>query len=89
MSALGERDDDEFYDFSDQIFKDFGEPVKEKKSEINNEHSVLTQETEVHTSYILVNALLSLLIQKGIIKQSEVNQIVEELHAQYMRKKRG
>jgi hypothetical protein len=44
-------------------------------------------DTEVQTSYLLVNALLTLLQQKGIIQPHEVQPIISELHKQYMAKK--
>lgn len=74
--------DDDFFDFSEQIF---GEPVKEKREET----PALNSSNEIKTSYILVNALLSLLIQKGIIHHHEVNSLVAELYDEYVKKKRG
>lgn len=83
MSALGERDD-ELFDFSEQIL---GEPVKEIKP--SPEKVVLNKDSEVMTSYLLVNALLNLLIRKGVIYPHEVNALVAELHVDYLKKKRG
>lgn len=90
MLEIGERDDD-FFDFTEQIL---GEPTKEthKEEEIKMESVEkveLNFNTEIQTSYLLVNALLNLLIRKGVIHHHEVNALVAELHADYMKKKRG
>lgn len=84
MLASGERDDDDLFGFSKQIF---GESAEDLKAEAKKPG--LTTATEVQTSYILVNALLSLLIRKGVIYSHEVNALVAELHADYIKKKRG
>jgi hypothetical protein len=48
----------------------------------NNEIS----KDEVRTSYLLVNVLLTLLIEKGYIQQQEVDVLLEEMYAEYKRK---
>jgi|GEM_PF-3845807 len=84
MVVLGERDDD-FFDFRDQVF---GESARDSIPFSPQEEAVLNRDSEIHTSYILVNALLNLLIRKGIIYPHEVKALVAELHAEYI-KKRG
>jgi hypothetical protein len=86
---MAERDED-FFDFSEQIL---GEPAKElvlPSGEISEDHlKPNPYQSEVQTSYLLVNALLNLLVRKGIIFQHEVQSIVAELHIDYMKRKRG
>jgi hypothetical protein len=81
MSA-NEKDDD-LFNFSDQII---GESAKEPP-EIIHAPKILTQETEIQTSYLLVNALMTLLVRKELIQPSEVQSLVAELHVEYMKKK--
>lgn len=83
MSAIGERDDD-FFDFSDQIISDL---QPQQVSEEVKSSSFKNHNNEVQTSYVLVNALMSLLIQKGVIYPHEVQSLVSELHAEYIKKK--
>lgn len=89
MSALGERDDD-IFDFTNQVF---GEIAKESEQNHEGEQSsqqpVLNRDSEVHTSYLLVNALMTLLLRKGMIYPHEINALVAELHVEYIKKKRG
>ena len=88
MIASGGRDD-EFFDFSDQILGEQGkeEATNEAQSESPKIPAAMNYQGEVHTSYLLVNALLNLLIRKGIIYPHEVNTLVGELHEEYMKKK--
>lgn len=86
MTGLGNRDDDELFNFSDQIFGNLSNTTSPKK---HDRTLMPSNENEIHTSYILVNALLNLLIQKGVIHRHEVNGIVAELHELYLKKKRG
>jgi hypothetical protein len=91
--------EDEIFDFSEQIFGD--EPTKAQRSDVlsdptpfKNEdkpskESPISYDTEVQTSYLLVNALLNLLIRKQVIYPHEVQALVEELHADYVKKKKG
>jgi hypothetical protein len=83
MSALGEGMDD-LFDFSEQVL---GEPAKDTQSD--KLKPVLTNESEVLTSYLLVNALMNLLIRKHIIQSHEVQVLIAELHVEYMKLKRG
>jgi hypothetical protein len=87
MLAFGERDDD-LFDFTEQVFGQPAEEVKEERRP-QQEKAVLTTQSEIHTSYILVNALLNLLVRKGIIYPHEVQSIVAELYEEYIKKKRG
>ncbi|SFJ63475.1 hypothetical protein SAMN02799624_05283 [Paenibacillus sp. UNC496MF] len=48
-----------------------------------NEQKGLTMEDELRTSYLLVNVLLGLLVQKGVITQAEVDTLLAELYAEY------
>ena len=48
----------------------------------------VSRDQEITTSYLLVNTLLNLLIKKEIIKHSEVNEILSELHQNYIQSKR-
>jgi hypothetical protein len=41
---------------------------------------------QLRTSYLLVNVLLTLLIDKGYIQQQEVDNLLHELYAEYKRK---
>lgn len=77
---------DDFFDFSEQIFGESKPNLNEQKDKTVTE---LTLENEVHTSYVLVNALLNLLIQKGYIHSYEVSEIVAELHQQFIKRKKG
>lgn len=94
MTTLGDRDD-EFFDFSNEIF---GESNLESDSEVYTENelskvnqppSILNNDSEVHTSYLLVNTLLNLLVKKGIIRQDEIQVTLAELHKEYIKKKKG
>ncbi len=79
-----ERDED-FFDFTEQIFD---EPsIPNQKDDTQTPNVPLTLENEVHTSYLLVNALLNLLLNKGVIFPHEVKFLVEELHQEYLKKK--
>lgn len=60
-----------------------------EKPEKLKQVSVITEQDEVTTSYLLVNTLLSLLIQKNIINEQEVNSLLKELHSQYRQTKKG
>ncbi|MBU5262052.1 hypothetical protein [Bacillus atrophaeus] len=84
--AIAEGRDDDRFDFSDLIL---GERKMHNSSQIKHEASKveLSSEAEVQTSYLLVNALLNLLIKKGIIHSYEVQDIVSELHRDYLKKK--
>lgn len=86
MVASGGRDD-EFFDFSDQILGEQGKESEATQPESPKTPAAMNYQGEVHTSYLLVNALLNLLIRKGIIYPHEVNTLVGELHEEYMKKK--
>jgi hypothetical protein len=47
----------------------------------------LTQGDMVTTSYFMVNALFNLLVQKGYIKEAEVNRLIEELYGEFKQKR--
>ncbi|MCD7911030.1 hypothetical protein KC480_05760 [Bacillus velezensis] len=85
MTVAEGRDDDQF-DFSDFILanKQF---MNSSRTQSDTSKTELNFESEVQTSYLLVNALLNLLIKKGIINSHEVQNIVLELHGDYLRKK--
>jgi hypothetical protein len=68
--------------FDDMIPK--REPSKKNDSKSPDE---FTQQ-EIRTAYLLSNALLQLLLDKGIIQQSEVDQLIEEMYEEY-KKLRG
>lgn len=87
MSAIGERDDD-FFDFSDQIISDFA-PLPEVPKQEETKNAFSMNSNEVQTSYFLVNALMSLLISKGIIRPDEIQSIVSDLYVDYIKKKKG
>lgn len=42
---------------------------------------------EVKTSYLLVNALMTVLVKKGLINEEEVNDVLTEMYIEYKRKK--
>ena len=66
-------------------------PVDDNMELSPEEHALMAEisrEEEITTSYLLVNTLLNLLISKGIIQQSEVNELLSELHKNYIQKKR-
>lgn len=81
-----ERDD--FFDFSKEVFPSQEAPSDEKSVNSTPQGELLTQESEIRTAYLLVNALLNLLIRKSIIYPHEVNALVAELHADYMLKRK-
>jgi len=56
--------------------------VKEEKKPVD-----FTQDDLIRTSYLLVNVLLELLLQKGIIQQAEVDKLLEEVYVEYKRKR--
>jgi hypothetical protein len=88
MNEMVAERDDEFFDFSEQVLGDFTkEPMNTNPTDGPQPFNT-DNKTEVHTSYILVNALLTLLVRKGVIYSHEVNALVAELHSEYM-KKRG
>lgn len=83
--SINEKDDD-FFDFSEQIL---GEPTEDQKKQKSlSTKNTTNLQTEIQTSYLLVNALLNLLIRKGIIYPHEVQVLISELHQDYT-KKRG
>lgn len=90
--SISERDEDDF-DFSEMMFD---EPAKKSDpmsdpTPNNEEKSIpkgeLTYDKEVQTSYLLVNAMLTLLVRKQIIYPHEVQALVSELHVEYVKKK--
>ncbi|WAT23494.1 hypothetical protein O0R52_22190 (plasmid) [Bacillus halotolerans] len=84
--AVAEGRDDDRFDFSDLVF---GERNTHNAHQIKRDTAKVesSSEAEVQTSYLLVNALLNLLIKKGIIHSHEVQNIVSELHSDYLKKK--
>jgi hypothetical protein len=66
------------------LFNDMIPKPKEKSKEVPSSSSF---EDEIRTSYLLVNVLLSLLIDKGIIQQGEVDELLGELYEEYKRKR--
>jgi hypothetical protein len=83
------RSEDAF-DFSDQMFTpvEESEPAKDNIAEPAPEPKDRL-ETEVRTSYLLVNVLLNLLVRKRIIHQHEVQSLLGELHKDYMEQRKG
>ncbi|MGV7000239.1 hypothetical protein ACWA2C_16260 [Priestia megaterium] len=85
MPALGDRDDD-FFDFREQV--NLNPDPQPQQPFLDFEQSATNDSaSEVQTSYVLVNALLKLLVQKEIITTHEIQPLVAELHAEYMKKK--
>lgn len=83
--AIAEGSDDRF-DFSEFIVG--GEkPHTSSQTTPDTSKVSLNAENEVKTSYLLVNALLRILITKGIIRFSEVNDLVKEMHNDYLKMK--
>lgn len=84
--AVAEGRDDDRFDFSDLVF---GERNTHNANQIKHAAPKveLSSDAEVQTSYLLVNALLNLLIKKGLIHSHEVQNIVSELHSEYLKKK--
>ncbi len=78
--------DDELFDFSDQILGESSQTTTHQDIQ-QSDQIKLTYQNEVHTSYLLVNALFNLLLRKGVIFPHEVNPLVEELHTEYMKRK--
>lgn len=73
-------EDEQAFDFLEEfIFEDKETPFEEEN---------ITLEDQVQTSYLLVNTLLHLLIQKKIIQAHEVHNLLRELH-QELRNRRG
>lgn len=85
MPALGDRDDD-FFDFRDQVNLN-PEPQPQQPFSSFEQDPANGSVNEVETSYVLVNALLKLLVQKEIITTHEIQPLIAELHAEYMKKK--
>lgn len=84
------------FDFSEMIFGEPKQlPVQEEvvnPTPTNKETPATSStpniyDTEVQTSYLLVNALLNLLVRKGYIYPHEVQALVAELHVDYMKKR--
>lgn len=77
--------DEELYDFSDQVFP--GNQANRNKETTDNifedDSNPLSMKDQIETSYVLVNMLVNLLIAKGVIKQQEVNSLVSELSKEY------
>lgn len=85
LVAIAEGSDDRF-DFSEFIVG--GEkPHTNSQTPPDTSNVSLSIENEVKTSYLLVNALLKILITKGIIHSGEVNDLVKELHNDYLKMK--
>ncbi|MGG1453466.1 hypothetical protein ABE325_21390 [Bacillus licheniformis] len=83
--AIAEGSDDRF-DFSEFIVGG-GKPHTNSQTPPDTSKVSLSIENEVKTSYLLVNALLKILITKGIIHSGEVNDLVKELHNDYLKMK--
>lgn len=85
----------ELFDFGldDLLGKSNDKPKQdtEKKEQPSaaSEGSLLNSGNEAITSYLLVNALLNLLLAKGIIYQHEVNALIAELYVEYRKHKRS
>jgi hypothetical protein len=80
----GKRDED--FDFTDLVLPGSSEVPNQDDSQAA---FTISQEDEVTTSYLLVNTLLNLLLQKGIVKQHEVNSLLSELHVEYKKGRRS
>ncbi|GIN55019.1 MULTISPECIES: hypothetical protein [Bacillus subtilis group] len=83
--AIAEGSDDRF-DFSEFIVGG-GKPHTNSQTPPDTSKVSLSIENEVKTSYLLVNALLKILITKGMIHSGEVNDLVKELHNDYLKMK--
>jgi hypothetical protein len=81
---MGVHEQDSLDLFDDMI------PKKSKKAETKSSSHIADdgREEEIRTSYLLVNVLLTLLIDKGIIHQGEVDELLEELFDEYKKKRR-
>jgi hypothetical protein len=82
---MSKRDEQDF-DFLDQVLPS---QAIENKNETPFHDDAVSFNDQVRTSYLLVNALLNLLIQKGIIYPHEVNTLINELHQQLKLKRRS
>lgn len=80
-SALGDHEDD--FDFTEFTGHEPSQPKPAEASQMQD----ISLKGEVHTSYILVNSLMTILLRKGYITKEELNPLIAELHAEYMKKK--
>lgn len=80
---MPKQDDD--FDFSEQIFTETTPSPEAAQPAPTDSPKRHPYETEVQSSYLLVNALMNLLIRKGIIQTHEVTALVAELHQDYMK----
>jgi hypothetical protein len=72
--------DEQAFDFLEELIFDH--------QEMPFEEETITLEDQVRTSYLLVNTLLHLLVQKKIIQPHEIHDLLRELH-QELRNRRG
>lgn len=51
------------------------------------EVELLTQENVIRTAYLLSNVVLEVLVKKGIIQESEIDELLREAALEYKRKR--
>ncbi|QHW35741.1 hypothetical protein GZH47_33145 (plasmid) [Paenibacillus rhizovicinus] len=63
------------------------ESAQQEAQEVREFNDKLTSGDMVATSYLMVNALLNLLIDKGYIKEDEVSKLIDELWTEFKAKR--
>lgn len=70
-------------DFFDDFF-DEDESAGKKENSLDKDMKLsLTDQKLAEHAYLTANTVLNILVTKGIIRVSEVNTVLAELHAQY------
>lgn len=77
---------DEF-NFLDEVMPDHS--VRKEEDTPKQENAFSPDEDLVFSSYLLVNALMNILVQKGLIKVDEVTSILGDLHKELKENRRG
>lgn len=75
------KDPSDPFDFEGIIFSEKND--NSKKEAIQSKQMPKIRDEEALTSYLLVNVLLNLLIEKGIVYPHEINPLLSELYNSY------
>lgn len=83
---MGKDEFDEFdeFDFLDQVMPNY-KVEQQKETRSLQSRRINMHEDMVYSSYLLVNALINILINKRIISMDEVSLLLEELHEELKR----
>lgn len=75
------------FNFNEEVLGNAGFSTTTNNNSHNPMNCASSLENEVQTSFLLTNALLNILLRKGIISQNEVQELVAELFEVYQQKK--